>query len=92
MKIFLRTESRNGKGWKISEKRKKVDKKEKEIVQEIVGGTVVILSKLYFCYCCFKSTIGVTGLREGGDVRGNSLPVIMILKLCYKMHTYLRYA
>jgi hypothetical protein len=35
-----------------------------------------------------QSTIGVTGLREGGDVRGSLLATIMILDYVYKMHTY----
>ena len=41
------------------------------------------------CYCllfivyCFilKSTVGVTGLRERGDIRGHLLAAVMILDL-----------
>jgi hypothetical protein len=39
-----------------------------------------------------RSTVGVTGLREGGDILGCPLAAIMILDYGYKMHTYLRYA
>jgi hypothetical protein len=34
----------------------------------------------------------VTGLREGGDVKGCPLAAIMILDYGYKMHTYMSYA
>jgi hypothetical protein len=39
-----------------------------------------------------RSTVGVTGPREDGDVRSCLLAAIMILGYIYKMHTYLRYA
>jgi hypothetical protein len=48
--------------------------------------------KLLILFWKGRSTVEVTGLREGGDVRGCLLAAIMILDYDYEMHTYLRYA
>jgi len=53
---------------------------------------LITLYKLLFIRLFGRSTVEVTGLREGGDVMGCLLAAIMILELWYQMHTYLRYA
>jgi len=61
----------------------------------IVGEAEVsyVVGIMIFCYGWKRqNTVEVTGLREGGDVRGCLLTAIMILDYWVQKHTYLRCA
>jgi len=51
---------------------------------------IVIVFTNCYCYCFIRRTVGVNGLREGGDVRGCLLTAIKLLESVYEMHTYPR--